>query len=59
MRDAEKPVFASTSRTRKAIRLTSRLLAVGMVVLALVLVATTLGSVHNDSATTWLVTDHR
>ncbi|RSM73838.1 hypothetical protein DMH04_40460 [Kibdelosporangium aridum] len=59
MQDADRPVFASTSRGRKFVRLTSRLLAVGMVVLVVVLVATTLGSVHDDAATPWPVTDLR
>ncbi|MFC0115965.1 hypothetical protein [Kibdelosporangium aridum] len=59
MQDADRPVFASTSRGRKFVRLTSRLLAVGMIVIAVVIVATTFGSVHNDSATPWPVTDLR
>nr|WP_157527771.1 hypothetical protein [Kibdelosporangium sp. MJ126-NF4]CEL16318.1 hypothetical protein [Kibdelosporangium sp. MJ126-NF4]CTQ94242.1 hypothetical protein [Kibdelosporangium sp. MJ126-NF4] len=54
MQDTDKPVFASTSLGRRFVRLASRLLAIGMVVLAIVLVASTLGSVH-DTATSWHV----
>lgn len=53
MQDTEKPVFASASRARRVVRLVSRSLAVGMIVLAVVLVASTFGSVHVDSATSW------
>jgi hypothetical protein len=56
LHDNEKPVFASAGRGRRFVRLASRLLAVGMVVLVVVIAATTLGSVHDDTATPWLGT---
>ncbi|ONI72600.1 hypothetical protein ALI144C_41980 [Actinosynnema sp. ALI-1.44] len=56
MQGTDRPVFASTSRARRFVRLASRLLAVGMIALVVVLVAATFGSVHDDdSATPWPV----
>ncbi|CAM3872895.1 hypothetical protein KIPE111705_29055 [Kibdelosporangium persicum] len=54
--DNERPVFASAGRGRAFVRLASRLLAAGMVVLVVVIVATTLCSVHVDTALPWLGT---